>query len=80
MWSTFFCFVLEIPEEIMLFNNQRSSLSYFKHKIMHIQTLGMELDWPEIWCLMEVSTLIYLHVLRFYFVGQKPTIIKFDSQ
>ena len=29
------------------------------------------MDWPEIWCLMEVSTMFYiLQILHFYLVGQ----------
>ena len=28
--------------------------------IMYIQPFSMEVDWPEIWCLMEVSTMFYI--------------------
>ena len=27
---------------------------------MYIQSFSMEVDWPEIWCLMEVSTMFYI--------------------
>ncbi len=39
---------------------------------MYIQPFSMIVDWPEIWCLMEVSKLlcfIFAHT-AFYFVGQ----------
>ncbi len=28
---------------------------------MYIQPFNMEVDWPEIWCLMEVSTMFYIY-------------------
>ncbi len=37
---------------------------------MYKQPFAMGVDWPEICCLMEVSTMVlYLHILCFYFVG-----------
>ncbi len=38
--------------------------------IMCIQPFNMEVDWPEIGRLMEVSNVLHSHMLPFYFVGQ----------
>ena len=35
---------------------------------MYIQPFNMEVDWPEIWHVMEVDTMFY--ILRFDFLGQ----------
>ncbi len=36
----------------------KGSISYIKH--MYAQFLSMEVDWPGIWCLMEVSVMFYI--------------------
>ena len=44
-----------------LTDNQCSSIGniyYIKH--MHIQPFSMEVDWQEIWCLIEVSAMFYI--------------------
>ncbi len=46
-----------------LANDQSSSITkgsiyYIKH--VYIQPFSMEVDWPEIWCLMEVSAMFYI--------------------
>ena len=62
-------FTWKIPEEIsrrsILFNNLRQYLPYQTY--VHTTTV---VNWPEIWCLMEAPTMlyIYLQILHFYLV------------
>ncbi len=54
----------------MIFHNQKEYLLYRTH-VLYIQPFSMEVDWPENWCQMEVSTICtYRLILPFYFVGQ----------
>ena len=60
--TKYFLLSWKIPEEIsrqsMLFHMiTKGSIYYIKH--MYIQPFSMEVDWPEIWHLMEVSTMFY---------------------
>ncbi len=44
--------------------------SIYFMKRTYIQPATTVVDWPEIWCLMELSTMFYiLQILRFYLVG-----------
>ena len=68
------CFLLpwKIPDNLA--DDKRSSItkdSIYHIKHMYIQPFTTVVDWPEIGCLMEVSTLFYiLQILRFYLWGQ----------
>ena len=60
MQSTFFCLEKFLKK---LADNECSSVAkgsiyYIKH--MYIQLFSMEVDWPEIWGLLEVSTIFYI--------------------
>ena len=37
---------------------------------MNIQPFSLVVDWPDIWCLMEVSAMCYICPYCVYFVGQ----------
>ncbi len=56
-------FTLKIPEEInrrsMLFHNLKAVT--ISNVTMYIQTFTTVVDWPEIWRLLEVSTMFYCH-------------------
>ena len=62
MQSTFFCCGKILKK---LADDQYSSItkgSIYYIKCMFIQSFSMEVDWPEISCLMEVSTMSYIFV------------------
>ena len=52
----------------MLFDN-KGIIYHIEH--MYIQPFTQVVDWPEMWRLMEVSTVLYLQILRFYLGRQK---------
>ena len=60
--ANYFILPWKIPEEIsrrsMLFHNSKavSTIS----NIMNIQHFTTVVDWPEIWCLMEISSMSYI--------------------
>ena len=60
MQSTFFCLgkFLKKLADSQCSSITKGSIYYIKH--MYIQPFSMEVDWPEIWCLMEVSTVFYI--------------------
>ncbi len=41
-----------------------------KKELVTLKVQPLEVDWSEISCLMEVATILYLNILRFYFVRQ----------
>ena len=60
--TEYFLLPWKIPEEIsrwlMFYHNYKGSIYYTKH--MYIQPFSIEVDWPEIWCLMKISTMFYI--------------------
>ena len=67
MQSTFFCCGKNLKK---LADDQCSSItkgSTYYIRCIYIQPFIMEMDWPEIWHLMEVC---FIHILRFYFAWQ----------
>ncbi len=55
--STFFClgkFLKWLADDRSSFIT-KGSIYYIEY--MHIQPVSVGVDWPEIWCLMEVSTM-----------------------
>ncbi len=55
-----------------LADDQRSSVTkrsiyYMKH--MCIQPLSLEVDWPDIWCLIEVSTVCFIFAHTAFLLG-----------
>ena len=47
----------------LLTDDQRSSItkgSIYYFKCMYIKLFSMEVDWPELWPLMDISTLFYI--------------------
>ncbi len=62
--TKYFLLPWKIPEEISrqsrLFHNKMAKWSIYYMKHINIQPSSMEVDWPEIGCLMEVSTMFYI--------------------
>ncbi len=68
----YFLLPWKIPEEIsrqsVLLRNEREYLLY-ETLLYTYNFFKLEVDWPEICCLMEVSSMFYiLHILHFYLV------------
>ncbi len=69
MQNTFFCLGKFLQN---LADDQCSSIakgSVYNIKHVYIQPFSMEVDLPEMQNWMEVSTMFYLHILRFYFAS-----------
>ncbi len=65
MQSTFFC----LRKFLKKLDNLWSSItkgSIYHIKNMYIQPFSMVVDWPEIWCLMEVSTMFHIPFYQCY--------------
>ena len=71
--AEYFLLPWKIPDEIsrrsVLFHSEAASII---SNIMYMQPFRVEVYWPEIWHLMEVSIMFYICIILgcFYYVGQ----------